>query len=185
MPGGMSTVSATRHPRGLRHRLHRVGLFALVPLVGPARPQNHVCINVATYGPGGRFTMTDRGRGRAAPDRQDASRSARRKMRWDRRAAEIDIDEVSPPADLAHARPDLLTPSAVTEVELALTPDGRTISGAPSRPPPDRGRYRPPRLAMARRRIFRRQFRHPRAGGGFRLLDLGRFPVTARRDLLL
>ena len=24
-------------------------------------PQNNVCINVATYGPGGRFTMTDRG----------------------------------------------------------------------------------------------------------------------------
>ncbi|MEY8839862.1 carotenoid 1,2-hydratase, partial [Cribrihabitans sp. XS_ASV171] len=29
---------------------------------GRRDPENHVCINVATYGPGGRFTMTDRGR---------------------------------------------------------------------------------------------------------------------------
>ena len=29
---------------------------------GRREPQNNVCINVATYGPGGRFTMTDRGR---------------------------------------------------------------------------------------------------------------------------
>ena len=28
---------------------------------GRRNPQNHVCLNVATYGPGGRFTMTDRG----------------------------------------------------------------------------------------------------------------------------
>ena len=28
---------------------------------GRKSPQNHVCLNVATYGPGGRFTMTDRG----------------------------------------------------------------------------------------------------------------------------
>ena len=29
---------------------------------GRRDPQNHCCLNVATYGPGGRFTMTDRGR---------------------------------------------------------------------------------------------------------------------------
>ena len=29
---------------------------------GRRDPENHVCLNVATYGPGGRFTMTDRGR---------------------------------------------------------------------------------------------------------------------------
>ena len=28
---------------------------------GRRHPQNHVCMNVATYGPGGRFAMTDRG----------------------------------------------------------------------------------------------------------------------------
>jgi hypothetical protein len=28
---------------------------------GRKSPRNHCCINVATYGPGGRFTMTDRG----------------------------------------------------------------------------------------------------------------------------
>ncbi|MGR3490862.1 MAG: carotenoid 1,2-hydratase, partial [Shimia sp.] len=37
---------------------------------GRRDPQNNVCLNVATYGPKGRFTMTDRGRGslRLSPD---------------------------------------------------------------------------------------------------------------------
>jgi carotenoid 1,2-hydratase len=35
---------------------------------GRRAPDNNVCINVATYGPGGRFTMTDRGRGGTAAD---------------------------------------------------------------------------------------------------------------------
>ena len=38
---------------------------------GRRDPENHVCINVATYGPGGRFAMTERGRAalRRGPDR--------------------------------------------------------------------------------------------------------------------
>jgi carotenoid 1,2-hydratase len=60
-------VVCRRHKR-LRHP--RVSVIAFIGSVfspwyrwsGRKDPENHVCINVATYGPGGRFTMTDRGR---------------------------------------------------------------------------------------------------------------------------
>ena len=63
---------------------------------GRRDPANHCCINVATYGPGGRFTMTDRG---SKALRQTASRLevGPSMMRWDGDALIIDIDEISAP----------------------------------------------------------------------------------------
>ena len=90
-------------------------------------PQNHVCINVATYGPGGRFTMTDRGKDAL---RQTASRLevGPSMMRWDRNALVIEIDEVSSPPLINRIRGEIrVTPDALTSVELPLTPDDAHI----------------------------------------------------------
>ncbi|MEL7097719.1 MAG: carotenoid 1,2-hydratase [Pseudomonadota bacterium] len=90
---------------------------------GRKSPQNHVCINVATYGPGGRFTMTDRGRSAL---RQTASRLevGPSMMRWEDDRLIIDIDEISSPPLINRIRGQIvITPSALTSVELALTPD--------------------------------------------------------------
>ncbi len=90
---------------------------------GRKSPQNHVCINVATYGRGGRFTMTDRGRSAL---RQTASRLevGPSMMRWEDGRLIIDIDEISSHPLISRVRGQIrVTPSAVTGVELALTPD--------------------------------------------------------------
>ncbi|MEM9550782.1 MAG: carotenoid 1,2-hydratase [Pseudomonadota bacterium] len=94
---------------------------------GRRNPQNHVCINVATYGPGGRFTMTDRG---ASALRQTASRLevGPSMMRWDGDMLVIDIDEVSGPPLINRIRGQIrVMPSAITDVELPLTPDDAHI----------------------------------------------------------
>jgi len=94
---------------------------------GRRDPANHCCINVATYGPGGRFTMTDRGRSAL---RQTASRLeiGPSMMRWDGDALIIDINEISGPPIISRVKGQIrVTPSAITSVELPLTPDGAHI----------------------------------------------------------
>jgi carotenoid 1,2-hydratase len=90
-------------------------------------PQDHVCINVATYGPGGRFTMTDRGQSAL---RQTASRLqvGPSMMRWEEGRLIIDIDEVSAPPIISRMRGQItVEPTAISSVQLALTPDGAHI----------------------------------------------------------
>lgn len=90
-------------------------------------PQDHVCINVATYGPGGRFTMTDRGKSAL---RQTASRLeiGPSMMRWEQDRLMIDIDEISAPPIISRVRGQIrVIPTAITDCELALTPDGAHI----------------------------------------------------------
>lgn len=82
---------------------------------------------MATYGPGGRFTMTDRGRDalRTTPERLTVGPSS---MHWDGHQLVIEIDEVSSPPVISRVRGRItLTPSAVTTVELPLTPDGAHV----------------------------------------------------------
>ena len=82
---------------------------------------------MATYGPGGRFTMTDRGRSalRLSPDRMTVGPSS---MRWTGSALEIDINEVSSPPVISRVRGRItVTPSAISGVELPLTPDGAHV----------------------------------------------------------
>ncbi|MDU9006666.1 carotenoid 1,2-hydratase [Sedimentitalea todarodis] len=94
---------------------------------GRRDPQNHVCINVATYGPGGRFTMTDRGRPalRQCADKFTVGPSS---MHWQAGRLVIDVDEISAPPLVSRVRGTItLTPSALTSVEAALTPDASHI----------------------------------------------------------
>lgn len=91
---------------------------------GRRDPWDHVCLNVATYGPGGRFTMTDRGR--AAADV-----SARRfgigpsAMEWRGNRLVVSVDEIASPPLVGRVRGTItFHPRAVTTAELALTPDG-------------------------------------------------------------
>ncbi|MEM6308149.1 MAG: carotenoid 1,2-hydratase [Pseudomonadota bacterium] len=94
---------------------------------GRKSPQNHVCINVATYGPGGRFTMTDRGRTalRTAPNMFEVGPS---KMTWTGTQLIIDINEwAAPPIPGAVRGQVIVTPRAITDVELPLTDDGAHV----------------------------------------------------------
>ena len=94
---------------------------------GRGDPANNCCINVATYGRGGRFTMTDRGRSalRRSPDSLTVGPSS---MRWTGTQLVIDIDEVSSPPIISAVRGQItVTPKAITDVELPLTADGAHI----------------------------------------------------------
>ncbi|MEI4231579.1 carotenoid 1,2-hydratase [Roseovarius sp. D22-M7] len=84
-------------------------------------------MNVATYGPGGRFTMTDRGRA-ALRQSETALTIGPSAMRWQDGALVIDIDEISSPPIISRVRGSIrVTPSALTSVEMPLTPDGSHV----------------------------------------------------------
>ncbi|MDB4234885.1 carotenoid 1,2-hydratase [bacterium] len=94
---------------------------------GRGNPADNCCINVATYGPGGRFTMTDRGEAalQATPDMLRVGPSS---MYWNGTELVIDIDEISSPPIISRVRGQItITPDAVTNVELPLTPDGAHV----------------------------------------------------------
>jgi len=94
---------------------------------GRRDPQDHCCINVATYGPGGRFTMTDRGRPalRQSRDRLQVGPSS---MHWTGHQLVITVDEIGALPMVTPVRGTItLTPQAMTEVEVALTPEGRHL----------------------------------------------------------
>ncbi|WP_299287032.1 carotenoid 1,2-hydratase [uncultured Tateyamaria sp.] len=94
---------------------------------GRKNPQNHVCINVATYGRGGRFTMTDRGESalRQTASRLEVGPSC---MRWCGDRLIIDVNEMSSHPMINRITGQItITPSALTQVELPLTDDGAHI----------------------------------------------------------
>ncbi|MEQ9257956.1 MAG: carotenoid 1,2-hydratase [Roseovarius sp.] len=94
---------------------------------GRRDPENHVCINVATYGPGGRFTMTDRGRA-ALRQTSDRFRVGPSEMRWENGRLVIDIDEWGAPPLVSRVRGRVtLKPHAITSVEAPLTPEGTHV----------------------------------------------------------
>src|SRR6056297_3192501 len=94
---------------------------------GRKNPEDHVCINVATYGPGGRFTMTDRGTP-ALRQSETTLTVGPSSMTWENDKLVIDVDEVSGPPIISRVRGTItVTPSAITDVELALTDDGAHI----------------------------------------------------------
>ena len=94
---------------------------------GRRDPQNHCCINVVTYGPGGRFTMTDRGRS-ALRQSRDALQIGPSRMVWDQGVLVIDVNEISALPMVNRVRGQIrLTPSAITGVEAMLTPDATHI----------------------------------------------------------
>ncbi|KAA9007148.1 carotenoid 1,2-hydratase [Histidinibacterium aquaticum] len=94
---------------------------------GRRDPANHVCLNVATYGRGGRFAMTERRRRDLAtsPERLEIGPSA---MTWTGDALVIDVNEWGGLPNVGRLRGRItLRPSAVTSVELPLTPDGAHV----------------------------------------------------------
>jgi carotenoid 1,2-hydratase len=82
---------------------------------------------VATYGKGGRFTMTDRGR-QALRTTRDALQVGPSAMRWQRDRLVIEVDEVSGPPVISRVRGTItMIPSALTSVELPLSLDGAHV----------------------------------------------------------
>ncbi|MET4101658.1 carotenoid 1,2-hydratase [Roseovarius sp. MBR-78] len=94
---------------------------------GRRDPANHVCINVATYGPGGRFTMTDRGSS-ALRQSADCLTVGPSSMRWQDGQLIVEIDEIGAPPMVSRVRGRVtVTPAAITGVEVALSPDGAHV----------------------------------------------------------
>ena len=90
---------------------------------GRREPQNHCCLNVVTSGLNGRFTMTDRGRSalRQSPDRLEIGPS---NVTWTGTQLIIEVNEWGAPPMVTPVRGRItLTPRAVTETEVLLTPD--------------------------------------------------------------
>ena len=94
---------------------------------GRRDPENHVCINVATYGPGGRFTMTDRGRS-ALKQSSDFLRIGPSNISWDNGKLVISVDEISSLPAISRVKGTIvIEPSAISKVELPLTEDGTHV----------------------------------------------------------
>lgn len=84
-------------------------------------------MNVATYGPGGRFTMTDRGQS-ALRQSENLFQVGPSSMIWDKDRLIIDVNEIGALPMVSRVRGQIiLTPTAVTHVELALTDDSAHI----------------------------------------------------------
>jgi len=82
---------------------------------------------VATYGPGGRFTMTDRGRAALRTSR-DEFRVGPSAMRWQGDRLVIEVNEIGAPPLVSRVRGTItLIPQALTGVELPLKPDGTHV----------------------------------------------------------
>ncbi|MES2813872.1 MAG: carotenoid 1,2-hydratase [Pseudomonadota bacterium] len=91
---------------------------------GRREPQNHCCLNVVTSGLNGRFTMTDRGRSalKQSPDRLEIGPSS---VTWTGQELVIEVNEWgAPPMVTPVTGRVILTPRAVTQTEVLLTPDG-------------------------------------------------------------
>lgn len=77
---------------------------------------------MATYGPGGRFTMTDRGRS-ALRQSRDTLEIGPSRMHWTGTELVIDVDEIGAPPLVTPVRGRIVvTPTAVTQAEVALHP---------------------------------------------------------------
>ncbi len=88
---------------------------------------NHICINVATYGPGGRFAMTERGR-EALIQETHKLVIGPSSLRWTGNELHIHIDERGAPPIFGKLRGRVtVIPTAITPYEAALTRDDRHI----------------------------------------------------------
>ena len=152
---------------------------------GRSDPANHCCINVATYGRGGRFTMTDRGRS-ALRQSRDTLTVGPSSMRWDGRSLVIDIDEVSAPPLISRVRGQItVTPSAMTSVELPLTPDGAHVWRPFAPVASIEVDLEAPGWQWNGHGYFDANFGTRALEAGFQLLDLGPLSDAGRRHLFL
>ncbi|MFK7942787.1 MAG: carotenoid 1,2-hydratase [Paracoccaceae bacterium] len=93
---------------------------------GRRHPHNHVCINVALYGPGGRFTMTERGAA-ALTQTTDRFQVGPSSLEWRNGELVIDVDEISNPIISRLKGQIRLKPAGITDVEMPLKSDGTHI----------------------------------------------------------
>ena len=98
--------------------------YALSRRRGPADPFAHCAVNVALYGPGRRWAMTERGRGDVAvtPDRLMIGPSA---LSWDGTCLTISIDERDMPSGRRIRGVVRVHPAALIDHEVALDREGR------------------------------------------------------------
>jgi carotenoid 1,2-hydratase len=94
---------------------------------GRDRPDNHVSLNVALYGPRGRrWAMTERGRGALWRDRQTL-RIGPSQVHWDGNCLIIDIEEVTALIGRKVRGRIRLTPQVLGQRRFRLDPSGRHI----------------------------------------------------------
>lgn len=93
---------------------------------GRKNPTDHCCLNVVTYGRGGRWTMTDRGSLALglSSDRLQIGPSA---MIWKDDRLEVHINEISTPHAQRIKGCVTIHPSAITDQELPLSSDGAHV----------------------------------------------------------
>ncbi|WP_369405413.1 hydroxyneurosporene dehydrogenase [Novosphingobium capsulatum] len=95
---------------------------------GRGTPLDHCALNVALYGPGARWTMTERGRGAVRRD-ADCLQIGPSAMRWTGDALEIEIEEmdkrVGVPWQRRVAGRVRVIPEAMNAKAFALDPQGR------------------------------------------------------------
>ncbi|NBT40948.1 MAG: carotenoid 1,2-hydratase [Alphaproteobacteria bacterium] len=90
---------------------------------GRKAPHNHCCINVATYGPGGRFTMTERP-GRTTIQTPDSFHVGPSSFQWTDDGLVINIDEYSAPPIPGRVKGRiLLKPHFLTSAAVAISKD--------------------------------------------------------------
>lgn len=98
--------------------------YAFARRRGPADPENHCAINVALYGPGGRWSMTERGRKNLLreADRFVVGPSA---LVWDERGLTIRFEEICAPIPKRLKGEIRLTPGPVLSRAFAIDGAGR------------------------------------------------------------
>ncbi len=90
---------------------------------GRKEPHNHCCINVAMYGKGWRWTMTERGKHavKQSPDKLQIGPSS---YTWNNGKLVIAINEISTPHFDKIVGTVTITPKHITNIEVNLTADG-------------------------------------------------------------
>ncbi|SFH75658.1 hypothetical protein [Albimonas pacifica] len=93
---------------------------------GRRDPLDHCCVNVLLSGPGGRWTMTERGAGEVARDARRL-RIGRSSLEWDGGTLTARLDERAFP-HLDRVRGEIaIRPAALSDVEVRLDPAGRHL----------------------------------------------------------
>lgn len=115
-------------------RVHGLTIIAFIGSVfspyywrsGRRDPLDHVALNVALYGPQGRWAMTERGR-RSLTRTPDALTIGPSAMRWDGDALIVDFDEIGAPIPRRLRGSARIIPDSFASQAFALDPAGRHI----------------------------------------------------------
>ena len=111
------------------HRLHRQRVLAVLRLRAPARhgdPYHHCALNVALYGEGKRWAMTERGRSSLYRSRSSLIIGPSL-LAWDGDALTIHIDEITAPIPSSLRGVVRIYPKALTSRSFTLDPAGRHL----------------------------------------------------------